>query len=140
LTEDLAVYRFSICCIGLYRRLEVGRPSDLPAARELAVVCGLQIRDTAQRGGAATKSSSSLTARFTTTRTRTRRRDSRGLRRFGQILIERGGAVTRSERGSVTRSHAAGKTHWLGSGRTGRHARCGSQSRAPRSPEKFGTR
>src|SRR3989442_536953 len=55
-----------------------------------------QIRDTAQRGGAATKSSSSSTARFTITRTTTRRRDSRGLRRFGQILIECNSAL-RSE-------------------------------------------
>ena len=55
---------------------------------------GLETRDTAQRGGAAIKSSSSsfssstAPSPITRTRTTTRTRDSRGLRRFGQILID----------------------------------------------------
>jgi hypothetical protein len=39
----------------LYRRLPAGSPCAMPAARDCFQVCGLEIRDTAQRDEAATK-------------------------------------------------------------------------------------
>ena len=39
----------------LYRRFSIGRASPRPARVNSPVVCGLQTRDTAQRGAAATK-------------------------------------------------------------------------------------
>src|SRR3989442_8534174 len=72
----------------------VGSVPRVGVSQRLAECNSAIQRDIAQRGGAATKSSSSSfsssasTARFTITRTTTRRRESRGLRRFGQILIE----------------------------------------------------
>ena len=82
-------------------RLAVGRLSVSTPAQELAAGCGLHFRDTAQRGGAANKSCSSSFSSstapfpFTRTRTTTRTRDSRDLRRFGQILIECNSALRR---------------------------------------------
>ena len=97
----------------LYRRLAVGRPPVSPRARELAVGCGLQIRDTAQRGGAATKGArvcdpqelcrpasvltspahrSLSTCCGSQSRAPQSRRD---LRRFGQILLECNSALRR---------------------------------------------
>src|SRR6266516_4700212 len=103
----------------LYRRLAVGRPSVSPAARELAVARGLQIRHTAQRGEAATKGArvcdpqtlwrppSVLTSPAHRSLSmccgsQSRAPQSRrGLRRFGQILIECNSVLQRGAKHGV---------------------------------------